>query len=159
MHIRLMGVGTLKELFWRDAVKEYEKRLGAYVRLERVTVAEWSLPKVPSQAEIDQARQKEGDALLAKVPKGSFLCVLDRQGQTMDSEQFASFLAERQLHGPDYLCILIGGPYGLPRELVSKANLSLSFSKFTFSHQLMPILFLEQLYRSYRILRNEPYHR
>ncbi|MDX1935052.1 MAG: 23S rRNA (pseudouridine(1915)-N(3))-methyltransferase RlmH [Capsulimonadales bacterium] len=157
----LLAVGRLRERYWVEAQAEYRKRLSGYSSALTVTeVADESTPDNASDAQETAIRNREGDRLLAAIGPRDFIVALDRQGQRMDSPQFAAFLERKMVQdGVSAFTFVIGGSLGLSEALLSEADLTLSFGDFTFPHQMMRILLLEQLYRAARIARNEPYHK
>ncbi|MBE9486284.1 MAG: 23S rRNA (pseudouridine(1915)-N(3))-methyltransferase RlmH [Chloroflexi bacterium] len=155
MKLRLVCVGKLAEIWQREAAEEYAGRLQRYFSLEVIELKE---EKGGRKGDIPGLLRREGERILDKVPDSSFLVVLDERGRSLGSEQLATKLGEEMLHGGRDWCLVIGGPYGLDPELRRRADLLLSLSKMTFTHQMARIFLLEQLYRSSTILRNEPYH-
>jgi len=158
MAITIIAVGKLKEQYWRAAEAEYVKRLQKE-GIKIIEVAEERLPAVPSEAQIAEAKLKEGQRLLNALPKDCFVFVLDGRGQNIPSEQLAERIAEAELGGRGQFAFIIGGSYGLPPQVLQRADFVLSFGKMTYPHQLMRIILLEQVYRAYKIKRGEPYHK
>lgn len=159
MNITLYTVGKIKESFYRQAIDEYSKRLGRYCRLQIVEVPDEKTPDRASEAEEMKIRQKEGERLLKRIKEGSFLIALAIEGEKMDSIAFSDKLQQITLHGNSDIGFVIGGSLGLSQEVLKRADWKLSFSDMTFPHQLMRVILLEQIYRAYRILSNEPYHK
>lgn len=159
LQIRLICVGKCREPFWQDAAREYEKRLGAYCKLERIELPEERLPQQPSPGEISAALDKEAAAILTRIPAGTPLIALCVEGDEMPSEQFASWLGRAAATGTSRLCLLIGGSYGLAEQLKQRAVLRLSLSLMTFPHHLARVMLLEQLYRAMNILAGGKYHK
>ncbi len=155
MRLRLVCIGKLTELWQRDAADEYAGRLQRYFPLDIVELREEKGGRKGNTAGL---LKREGERILAKVPKQAYLVVLDELGRNLGSEQLANLLAEKMLHSGHNWCLIIGGPYGLDPALRKQADLVLSLSKMTFSHQMARIFLLEQLYRSCTIIKNEPYH-
>lgn len=155
--VNLICVGKLKEDYLRAAQTEYEKRLSAFCRLNRIEVAEYRLPPAPSPAQIEKGLSAEGKCILEKC-RGTLvaLCI---EGKEMSSPQLASFLEKCAITGESELSFIIGGSYGLSSEVKEKAGFHLSMSPMTFPHQLARIMLLEQLYRSYSINGNGKYHK
>lgn len=158
LHIRLIVTGNLKEAYWREAVAEYEKRLGAYAKVEIVELKEWRLPDAPTAAEIDAALEKEATAILAAIPPRSFTVALCVEGRQFSSEELAAQL-ETVMQQSGNLCLIIGSSHGLAPRVKSAAALKLSVSKLTFPHQMMRVLLLETVYRSLSILYGSKYHK
>jgi len=159
MRITIYCVGSLKESYWRDAVAEYKKRLGAYCQLEIVEIPDMPCKERASQKEIEEVKTREGEKILALLKPRDYLIALDLHGKQYDSIALASHLEEKLVQNGSSLSFVIGGSLGLSKALLERANESLCFGLGTFPHQLARVMLLEQLYRSFRILRNEPYHK
>ena len=159
MNVPLLPVGRLQERYWREAVAEYEKRLSAYCKFRLIEVKDEKTPDAIDSAASRRVRQKEGERLLEKIDARSLVVTLEIQGKKFDSEGFAAEMEKLEERSRGELCFVIGGSLGLSPEVSARAALHLSFSDFTFPHQLMRVLFLEQLYRSYRIRTGAPYHK
>lgn len=159
MNVTLLTVGSLKERYWREAVAEYEKRLSAYCKFRLLEVKDEKTPDAIDSAASRRVRQKEGERLLEKIDARALIVTLEIQGKKFDSEGFAAEMEKLEERSRGELCFVIGGSLGLSPEVSARAALHLSFSDFTFPHQLMRVLFLEQLYRSYRIRTGAPYHK
>ncbi|MBF1256672.1 MAG: 23S rRNA (pseudouridine(1915)-N(3))-methyltransferase RlmH [Stomatobaculum longum] len=159
MNVTLLTVGSLKERYWREAVAEYEKRLSAYCKFRLIEVKDEKTPDAIDSAASRRVRQKEGERLLEKIDARALVVTLEIQGKKFDSEGFAAEMEKLEERSRGELCFVIGGSLGLSPEVRARAVLHLSFSDFTFPHQLMRVLFLEQLYRSYRIRTGAPYHK
>lgn len=159
MNVTLLTVGSLKERYWREAVAEYEKRLSAYCKFRLIEVKDEKTPDAIDSAASRRVRQKEGERLLEKIDARSLVVTLEIQGKKFDSEGFAAEMEKLEERSRGELCFVIGGSLGLSPEVSARAALHLSFSDFTFPHQLMRVLFLEQLYRSYRIRTGAPYRK
>lgn len=157
--VRLICVGKLGERFWKDAVREYEKRLAAYCKLEIVELPEQRLPDRPSPAQIQAALQKEAAAIRAKIPAGAAVIALCVEGKELSSEQLASTLDSWTLAGTSRLALLIGGSFGLDEGLKRAARLRLSMSRMTFPHHLARVMALEQLYRAFNLSSGGKYHK
>ncbi len=155
MKLRLVCVGKLTESWQRAAADEYAGRLQHYFPLEIVELKE---EKGGRRGDISGLLKREGLRILDKVPEQAYLLVLDERGRNLDSERLANLLAEEMLHGGRDWCLVIGGPYGLDTAVRQRADLTLSLSNMTFTHQMARIFLLEQLYRSSTIIKNEPYH-
>ena len=159
MNVTLLTVGSLKERYWREAVAEYEKGLSAYCKFRLIEVKDEKTPDAIDSAASRRVRQKEGERLLEKIDARALVVTLEIQGKKFDSEGFAGEMEKLEERSRGELCFVIGGSLGLSPEVSARAALHLSFSDFTFPHQLMRVLFLEQLYRSYRIRTGAPYHK
>ena len=159
MNITLYTVGKIKEKFYRDAIEEYVKRLGRYCKLKIVEVADEKTPDRASEAEELQIREKEGERLEKQIKQGTYLIALAIDGKKLDSVAFSEKLGKLGLHGTSEIGFVIGGSLGLSDKILKRADMHLSFSDMTFPHQLMRVILLEQIYRAYRILSNEPYHK
>ncbi len=152
-------MGKLKEKFMRDAVAEYEKRLTRYVKLDVVEVADEKTPDGASEKEEERIREKEGERLLRQIKEDDHVVALAISGKQYDSLAFARRLDGFALCGRSRVVFVIGGSLGLSEQVLARADEELSFSKMTFPHQLMRVILLEQIYRGYRIIRGEPYHK
>jgi len=156
MHtIKLIIFGKLKEPYWRQACDEYQKRLGAYCKLEIIELTPASLPEYPSSKQITQALELEAKQALAKLGKTASAVALCVEGKPLSSEQFAAWLAEQ----PSEIAIFIGSSHGMAEQLKARANLRLSLSGMTFPHQLARVMALEQLYRAFQINTGGKYHK
>jgi len=153
--LKLVCVGKLAEAWQREAAADYAGRLQRYFPLEIIELKE---EKGGRKGDITGLLRREGERILEKVPEQSLLVVLDERGRDLSSEQLAEKLGEEMLHGGRDWCLVIGGPYGLDSAIKQRADLQLSLSKMTFTHQMARLFLLEQLYRGSTILRNEPYH-
>lgn len=157
--ITLIAMGKLKEKFYLSAAAEYEKRLKGYCNFKILELPEVRLSDAPSPAEIANALDKEADIVLAKVPKGAWLCVLTPEGKLLSSEKLAQNMADVKLSGKSSACFLIGSSFGMAEKLKKMADLKLSMSPMTFPHHLARIMVLEQLYRSEAIQAGSKYHK
>ena len=159
MNIRIIAVGKLKEGYWRDAVSEYEKRLGAYCNLEIVEVKESRLRANPSAADEEAVKAAEGEDILRYINKEDYVITLEIKGKGLSSEKLAETINGLALSGKSTIDFVIGGSLGLSSAVSSRADFKLSFSAMTFPHQMMRVILLEQIYRSFKINRNETYHK
>ncbi|SEG00973.1 23S rRNA (pseudouridine1915-N3)-methyltransferase [Caloramator fervidus] len=159
MNIDIICVGKLKEKYLKDGIEEYKKRLSRYCNINIIEVPDEKAPENISQKEEDIIKQKEGFGILKHVKDNSFVIALEIKGKMMSSEELADFIKERQVTGDSNLTFIIGGSIGLSKEVLQRANLKLSFSKMTFPHQLMRLILLEQIYRAFKIIKGEPYHK
>lgn len=159
MNIKILCVGKIKEKFYRDAIAEYEKRLSRYCKLSIIEVADEKTPDKCSQTEELLIKEKEAARLLSHVKDNDHLIALAIDGKSYDSVSFADHLEQLAVSGTSNLVFVIGGSLGLHNDILCKCKERLSFSAMTFPHQLMRVILLEQLYRSYRIRNHEPYHK
>lgn len=159
MQIRVVAVGKIKENFLQEGIAEYEKRLRPYVKLQVIEIPEEKRPVSASLATESAAKEKEGERILAVIPEGSYVIVLDVKGQSWSSEELAASFGERELSGRNQITFVIGGDLGLSPSVLNRSNQRLSLSRMTFTHPIARFLLLEQVYRAFRILRGEPYHK
>lgn len=159
MKITVIAVGRVKEKFYRDAVAEYGKRLGRYCKLDIIEVEDEKTPDKAGAAMEQLILKKEADRILRYVREDAWVVTLEISGREYDSEQFAMELEKLATQGVSHIQFIIGGSLGLHEEIRKKADRAVSFSKMTFPHQLMRVILLEQIYRGYRILHREPYHK
>lgn len=159
MKITLVTVGKIKEAFFTDAIAEYSKRLSRYCKLEIIQVADEKTPDRASAAQERQIKEREGARILAQIRDDAYVIALAIEGQLLSSEQLAKKLDQLGIGGQSQVVFVIGGSLGLSEEVLARADYSLSFSKMTFPHQLMRVVLLEQIYRSFRINAGEPYHK
>lgn len=159
MNITLITVGKIKEKYFRDAIAEYQKRLSKYCRLEIVEVADEKTPDKASETEEAQIRQREAARILKAVRDNAYCIALTIDGKKRDSVNLATHIEQLGLSGKSNLVFVIGGSLGLYDSVVQRADETLSFSELTFPHQLMRVILLEQIYRCFRIINNEPYHK
>lgn len=159
MKITIIAVGKLKERFYRDAVAEYGKRLGRYCKLEIIQVEDEKTPDQAKEAQGQLILKKEADRILKHIREDAFVVTLEIRGKEYDSEGFAGELERLMTQGVSHIQFVIGGSLGLHEEVCKKADRAVSFSKMTFPHQLMRVILLEQIYRGYRIINGEPYHK
>lgn len=158
IQVTVITVGNLKESYWRDAVAEYEKRLGAFCKPTLVQLKEAKLPDEPSEGEIRTAFADEGKRILAAMPPRSYRIALCVEGKQFSSEELAAKL-DGALTEQGHLCLVIGSSHGLAPEVKEACQMRLSVSKLTFPHQMMRVLLLEVLYRSFSILKGTRYHK
>lgn len=159
MKITVIAVGKIKEKYLVEAIKEYSKRLSRYCKLEIMEVADEKTPDGASRAMEDQIREKEGERILKSVREGSYVIALAIEGKMLSSEELAGQMEQYGIDGISQLTFIIGGSLGLSGKVLKRADKLLSFSRMTFPHQLMRVILLEQVYRSYRIINGEPYHK
>ena len=159
MKITILAVGKLKEKYWKQAIVEYEKRLGAYSKIEMIEVPDEKAPETMSDKEIEQVKEKEGQRLLAKIKPQATVITLEIQGKMLSSEGLAKELQQRMTQGQSDFVFVIGGSNGLHQDVLNRSNYALSFSKMTFPHQMMRVVLIEQVYRAFKIMRGESYHK
>lgn len=159
MKITILSVGKSKEKYWNDAIAEYAKRLSRYCKLELVEVADEKTPDGASEKLEEQIKRKEGQRVLDKIPADAYVLALAIEGKMPDSVGLSRELERLGIEGKSHLVFVIGGSLGLAKEVLDRADEKISFSAMTFPHQLMRVILLEQIYRSYRIMNGEPYHK
>lgn len=159
MKITLLTVGKVKEKFYVQAIDEFSKRMSRYCRLEIVEVADEKTPDGASDTMTAQILKKEGERLMKNIRDDAYVIALAINGQMLSSEQFAQKIEQLGIGGTSHIQFIIGGSLGLSPQVLSRADAKLSFSKMTFPHQLMRVILLEQIYRGYRIICGEPYHK
>lgn len=159
MKITIITVGKVKESYFRGAIEEYSKRLSKYCRLEIIEVPDEKTPDGASAALEDKIKEKEGERILKHVKEDAYVTALAIEGKELDSLKLAEKIEFLGISGKSHIQFIIGGSLGLHSSVLSRADYKLSFSRMTFPHQLMRIILLEQIYRSYRIISGEPYHK
>ncbi|HOR86195.1 MAG TPA: 23S rRNA (pseudouridine(1915)-N(3))-methyltransferase RlmH [Bacillota bacterium] len=159
MNISIIAVGKLKEKYFKEAVEEYSTRLSKYCRLEIIEVPDEKAPENLSPAQELIVIQKEGQGILRYVKDDTYTIALDIQGKKLSSEGLADFINDLGIKGRSNIAFAIGGSLGLSEEVLKRADFKLSFSPMTFPHQLMRLILLEQIYRGFRIIKGEPYHK
>jgi 23S rRNA (pseudouridine1915-N3)-methyltransferase len=152
-------VGKIKEKFYKDAISEYAKRLSKYCTFEIIEVADEMTPDRAGEKECRLIKEKEALRILSKVRDTSFVCTLEINGERLSSTQFAEKINRTAMMGKSHITFIIGGSLGLHEAVTDRADWHLSFSDMTFPHQLMRVILCEQIYRAYRIINNEPYHK
>ena len=159
MKITVIAVGKIKEKYLKDALAEYSKRLSRYCKLDIIEVADEKTPDQASEAAEDLIRAKEGERILKHIRDDMFVITLEIGGKMLTSEEFADKIETLGVQGKSSIAFVIGGSIGLGKEVLKRSDFALSFSKMTFPHQLMRVVLLEQVYRGYRIMNREPYHK
>lgn len=159
MRVTVLCVGKVKEKFYRDAIDEFRKRLSRYCKLEIIEVADEKTPEQASDVEVRQIKDKEGERLLKNIKDDAYVITLCIDGTQLDSEGLSEKVEKLGIQGTSHICFVIGGSLGLADEVIRRADYKLSFSRMTFPHQLMRVILLEQVYRAYRIMNHEPYHK
>lgn len=159
MRITILCVGRLKEGYWKAAIEEYSKRLSRYCRLELIEVADEKTPDGAGPAIEEEIRKKEAERLQKQLKEDAYVITLEILGRQYDSVSFAQKLEQLGIQGKSHIVFVIGGSLGLHSSICQRADEKLSFSEMTFPHQLMRVILLEQIYRGYRIMNHEPYHK
>lgn len=159
MKITILAVGKIKEKFYTEAVNEYSKRLSRYCKLEVIQVADEKTAENSTDNEMDIVKQKEAERLLKHIPEDAYVITLEINGKALDSVELAEKINKLGVTGTSHIIFVIGGSLGLYKSVSDRADFKLSFSKMTFPHQLMRVILLEQIYRSYRIINHQPYHK
>ncbi len=159
MNIKVIGVGKIKEKYMVDGIKEYSKRLSRYCNLEIIEVEDEKAPENLSEKEMAAIKSKEGARILSKIPQNAYIISLVIEGKQLSSQELSEKIEKLMIDGINNITFIIGGSLGLPNEVINKSNFKLSFSKMTFPHQLMRMILLEQVYRGFRIMKGEPYHK
>ena len=159
MRITLITVGKIKEKYFTDAIAEYQKRLSRYCKLEILEVADEKTPDNASENAEEMIRQKEAERLLKYIREDAYLITLEIGGKQLTSEEFSEKIEKLGIQGTSHIIFVIGGSIGIGKAVLKKSDYALSFSKMTFPHQLMRVILLEQIYRGYRIMSGEPYHK
>lgn len=158
MKITIVTAGKIKEKYLADGIKEFLKRLTPYANMKIIEISEERMPDSPSEAEKTAVLVREGERLLRQVPAGSRLIVLDVVGKSISSEELAAHIDKLGVQGTSHLTFLIGGAFGLSDEVRKAADERISFSRMTFTHQMIRLLLVEQIYRAFKISRGEKYH-
>lgn len=159
MKITIITVGKIKEKFYREALAEYTKRLSRYCKLEILEVADEKTPENASHREEELLLQKEGERILRYIKPEMSVFALAIEGESLNSTDFAQVIERQGLQGHSSLAFLIGGSLGLHPDVLKQCHRKISFSPMTFPHQLMRVILLEQIYRAWRIIHKEPYHK
>lgn len=159
VNITIVTIGKLKEKYLIQGINEYLKRLTAYAKVDMIELADEKAPENLSESEMEQVKQKEGERILSKLSDDTHVIALAIEGKMKSSEQLADDLENLATYGKSKIAFVIGGSLGLSKDVMKRANDTLSFSKMTFPHQLMRLILVEQVYRAFRIIRNEPYHK
>lgn len=158
MNINIITVGSLKSDFLKPAVREFKKRLSRYCDLNVIEVSDEAVPKNPSEKEAEKLQALEGERIIKKIPERSYVFALDVKGKPMTSTGFAKSLKNLQVRGYSSFTFIIGGATGLSDFVLQQADYKFSLSHMTFTHQMIRLILLEQIYRAFKINNNEPYH-
>ena len=159
MKISIVCVGKIRESFYRQAIEEYAKRLSKYCKLEIIEVGDEKTPDKASEALESQIKEKEADRILEKIKEDAYVFTLEIKGKSYTSEAFAEMIQKTTVQGKSHLVFVIGGSLGLHEKVLKRSNHAISFSDMTFPHQLMRVILTEQIYRAFRIINGEPYHK
>jgi 23S rRNA (pseudouridine1915-N3)-methyltransferase len=159
MNISIVAVGKIKEKYIQEGIKEFTKRLSRYCKLNIISVDDERAPEKLSLKERDMVKAKEGERILQKIPAGSYVMALAIDGKSLSSEELADKIQDLMIKGTNDMTFVIGGSLGLSDDVLNKSDFKLSFSKMTFPHQLMRLILLEQIYRGFKIIRGETYHK
>ncbi len=156
--IRIISVGRIKEKYLKDGIDEYIKRLSKFTKLEMIELKDIPVPDKASLSEENEIKKEEGKEILSRI-KDDYVIALDLKGEMLDSVSFSKKIEEINTSGKSKITFVIGGSLGLSKEVIDRSNYQLSFSPMTFPHQLFKLILLEQIYRAYKILNNETYHK
>jgi len=159
MKITIATVGKLKERYLKDGISEYVKRLSRFAELDIIEVDDEHAPESLSTAQESQVKQREAERLLKRVKDGTYIVLLDLAGDQCDSQGFSSKLKNIMVSGYSHITFIIGGSLGLDQSLINAANYRICLSKMTYPHQLVRLILLEQVYRAFKIMKNETYHK
>lgn len=159
MEIQIISVGKLKEKYLKAGIGEYKKRLGAYTNIKVVEVADEHAPENLSQAEMNEIKKIEGQRILQKINDQAYVFALDLGGKTIRSEDLAKQIETNMIQGKSKMAFIIGGSLGLDDAVLKRSNAQISFGQVTYPHQLMRLILIEQIYRSFKIIKGEPYHK
>lgn len=159
MNIQIISVGKLKEKYLKLGIDEYTKRLSSYAKIDLVEVPDEKAPENLSEADMEIVKKKEGERILAKIGADTYVIALAIDGKMKSSEQLASDVESLMTYGKSKIAFVIGGSLGLHEEVLKRADEKLSFGKMTLPHQLMKLVLVEQIYRAFRIIKGEPYHK
>jgi 23S rRNA (pseudouridine1915-N3)-methyltransferase len=159
MNIDIAAVGKIKEKYLAEGIMEYSKRLGRYCSLRILVVEDEKTPETMSDREKEEVKRKEGERLLSRIPDQALVIALAIDGKQLSSEELSEKISDLMVKGTSHIVFVIGGSLGLSEEVLARSQMKLSFSRMTFPHQLMRLILLEQIYRAFRIIKNEPYHK
>ncbi|MBU5424792.1 23S rRNA (pseudouridine(1915)-N(3))-methyltransferase RlmH [Tissierella pigra] len=159
MNIRVVAVGKIKEKYIQEGIKEFLKRLSRYCSMDIVEIEDEKAPENLSEKEMEIVKNKEGERILAKIPQNSFVISLEIKGKQLSSEELSKKIEDLMINGVNDITFVIGGSLGLSNNVTTRSDFKLSFSNMTFPHQLMRLILLEQVYRGWRIIKGEPYHK
>ena len=158
LKIKIVAVGKIRENYLHTGISKFKERLRPYVNLEEIEVTPGKTPRKVKQSDIEKCLQQEGELILNALAKDEYCVVLDREGKLMTSRGLARSIQNLQKKGQSRICFIIGGAFGLDKEVIKRGDYVLSFSPLTFTHEMMRLILLEQVYRAFKIIRGEPYH-
>ncbi|MDR0934926.1 MAG: 23S rRNA (pseudouridine(1915)-N(3))-methyltransferase RlmH [Erysipelotrichaceae bacterium] len=159
LKIKLLAIGKIKERYFVDAINEYLKRLSRYVEVEIIELSDEPVKQLPNAKDIGRAVDIEGEKIYKNIKENDYVITLDLNKKEYESGIFADFIKNKFDNNGAHLTFVIGGSYGLSNKIKERANDSISLSKMTFTHQMSRVIFLEQVYRAFKILNNEVYHK
>lgn len=159
MNITIVSVGKLKEKYLKMGIEEYVKRLGGYAKIDLIEVPDEKAPEQLSDAEMEIVKKKEGERILSKIGPDTYVIALAINGKMKSSEEMAADIESLMTYGKSKIAFVIGGSLGLHDDVLKRADEKQSFGKMTLPHQLMKLVLVEQIYRSFRIMKGEPYHK
>lgn len=159
MNIKIICVGRLKEKYLKMAQDEYLKRLGTYAKVEVIEIKDEDIKENFSESEVELAKEREGEGILSKIKDKDLVFTMEIEGKQRSSEEFASEIEDLMIYGNSDVAFVIGGSCGISKEVLKRSDRKISFSKMTFPHQIIRINLLEQIYRAFKIIKNEPYHK
>jgi len=159
MDINIISVGKMKEIYLIEGQKDYSNRLKHYCNLNLIEVESERTTHKVNDSQIELIKKREGERIIEKLPKGGYIISLDRQGKPISSEGLAKSIKNLRLRGENTLAFIVGGSYGLAKNVLDKSDYKMSLSYLTFTHQMSRLILLEQIYRAFKILKNEPYHK
>lgn len=159
MNITIICVGKIKEKYLKSAIDEYVKRLSRYCKLNVVELGDEKTPDNASEKEELLIKEKEGESILKNIKDNMFVIALDLKGNMLSSEELSNYIKDLGIRGESNIAFVIGGSLGISKAVLERANYKLCFSKMTFPHQLFRVMLLEQVYRGFRIISGEPYHK
>ncbi len=159
MEINIIAVGKLKEKYLQDGIDEYIKRLSKFAKVNIIEIQDEKLKENISFKEMEKIKQIEGNKILSHIKSKDYIISLALNGKTLDSVEFSETLSKIMIDGYSSITFIIGASLGLSQDVLDKSDLKLSFSKFTFPHQLMRLILIEQIYRAFKIINNETYHK
>ncbi len=159
MNIKIVCVGKLKEKYLKEGIKEYSKRLQAYTKFEIIEVNDEKIPNNPSLSEEEIVKEKEGQKILSHIKDKDYVILMDVKSKELDSVKFSNLIERQMINGNSSIVFIIGGSLGHSKEIYSRADYKLSVSPMTFPHQLFRLLLVEQIYRAFKIMNNETYHK
>ena len=159
MNINIIAVGKIKEKYINEGIKEFSKRLSRYAKLRIIEIPDEKAPENLSKKDMEAVTEREGDKIIAKIPQNSYIISLEIEGKHISSEIMSKKIEDIMISGNNDITFILGGSLGLSDKVKQMSNYKLSFSKMTFPHQIMRLILLEQIYRSFRIMKNEPYHK